>query len=393
MDFSVKKYFSITSIPEAEHLLGKYEKELSDSGLNLNYIRTLFSVKIKFFQLFLVLVEENDKFFSLIMFQRVLFSGDNSFKLNNVGLKAKLKKSVGKLIDFNTLILGNAMRSGNKGFVFARQTLTSDEKVRTLNTALSKVVNQCMERGLNLELFVIKDIDNELLALWPKYSVIQFHPFEVEPDLKMEISSNWRSFEDYLEALSSKYRVKAKRVKKDFQQLEVNELKSYEEVVKVEEKLYELYLQIIQKSDFNLVTIQKDYLSQLKRYLNEDFHIFIIKENEEILGFFTLWRINGKAEAHYVGYENSKNVEYRLYHNMLYLIIEKAIELRVDQLELGRTACEIKTSVGAIPYQYWNLMSHRSKWINPMVPHIIQLMNTSEEFIQRHPFKEVKEPD
>ncbi len=391
MDYSGKKYFSITSLSEAEHFLGKYEAELSSTSLNLNYIRTLFSVKINFFQLFLVLVEENEQFFSLIMFQRVLFSGDNSFKLNNVGLKAKVKKSVGKLIDFNTLILGNAMRSGNKGFVFSSVITSPEEKVKTLNTALSKVVNQCMERGLNLELFVVKDIDEELLSLWQQYSIIQFHPFEVEPDLKMEIPNSWKSFDDYLDALSSKYRVKAKRVRKDFQTLQVKELQSFEEVKDVEVHLYSLYLQIIHKSDFNLVTIQKDYLSQMKRHLQEDFHIYIIKDDNKILGFFTLWRINGKAEAHYVGYENSKNTEYRLYHNMLYLIIEKAIELRVDLLELGRTACEIKTSVGAVPFQYWNLMSHKNKWINPFVPHIIQLMNTSEDFVRRHPFKEVKD--
>ena len=57
-----------------------------------------------------------------------------------------------------------------------------------------------------------------------------FHPFVTEPDLFLQVRSHWITFNDYLNALSSKYRIRAKKVFAVSQDLEVKNL-SLEEII------------------------------------------------------------------------------------------------------------------------------------------------------------------
>ena len=39
-----------------------------------------------------------------------------------------------------------------------------------------------------------------------------FHPFITEPDMFMQVDENWHSMVDYMQSLSSKYRVRTKKI-------------------------------------------------------------------------------------------------------------------------------------------------------------------------------------
>ena len=54
-------------------------------------------------------------------------------------------------------------------------------------------------------------------------------------------------------------------------------------------------------------------------------------------------------DAHFVGINYEYNREYAVYQRMLYDYIQIAIENRLQQINFGRTASEIKSSVGAEP--------------------------------------------
>src|SRR5690606_29301821 len=58
---------------------------------------------------------------------------------------------------------------------------------------------------------------------------------------------------------------------------------------------------------------------------------------------------DGCLEAHYIGFNYSENGVHDLYQNILYAMIEEGIKNTCNCINLGRTASEIKTTVGAKP--------------------------------------------
>ncbi len=384
----LEKYLLIQNAEDVERHLLLFSDQLEETSLSLPYIRSVFHSTINYLQPCIVLVLEGDNLKAIIMFQKVHFAGKNSFNLSETGVKNFLKKSVGNHIDFRTLVLGNVLRSGKKGFKFFDDNIRPDQIVNVLNTALEIVLKNISGKESAIELIVVKDIDKSLKDVWPTKCMVKFHPFEVEPDLVLFMSTHWKSFSDYLNSLTSKYKIRAKRTLNFIKELVVQEIDDPQKVEELSPHIHQLYLKIVGKSDFNLVTVGENYFSNLKKILGNRFRIFTLSEGNDVVAFFTLIEYkNNIWEAHYLGYNEEVNKTYRLYHNILFLLIEKVIEFGGTRLDFGRTAFEIKTSVGAEPVQYWNLMTLRNKWINPLVPHIIQLMNTKNTYIQRHPFK------
>lgn len=388
IEVNLEKYLLIDNAEGVENHLSPFSDQLEGTALSLSYIRSVFHSQINYLQPYIVAVVENARLEGIIMFQKVLFSGKNSFNLSETGVKNFLKKSVGNHIDFNTLILGNVMRSGKKGFKFFDDNLNPGQIVCILNTALELVLKNIPEKERAIELIVVKDIDKSIKDAWPAKCMVKFHPFEVEPDLVMTIPAGWKGFSDYLDSLTAKYKIRAKRTLGFIRDLIVEEIADFRKVEELSPLFHQLYLKIVSRSDFNLVTAGEDYIGNLKRMLGDKFKVFTLSKETGIVAFFTLIEYKKNIwEAHYLGYNEQINKEYRLYHNILFLLIEKVIEFGGTRLDFGRTAFEIKTSVGAVPVQYWNLMTLRNKWINPVVPHMIQLMNTKNTYIQRHPFK------
>ena len=60
-------------------------------------------------------------------------------------------------------------------------------------------------------LFLLKDFINESLFITDELKEFNYHPFSVEPNMVFNIDENWKTFDDYLAAMKTKFRVKAKK--------------------------------------------------------------------------------------------------------------------------------------------------------------------------------------
>ena len=88
----------------------------------------------------------------------------------------------------------------------------------------------------------------------------------------MDIRPDWKSFDDYLAALHSKYRVRVRRAFKKAAAIEKREM----DINTIEESLpqiYQLYLNIAENSGFNMVNLNKTYLLGLKKKFPERFRM------------------------------------------------------------------------------------------------------------------------
>ena len=92
-------------------------------------------------------------------------------------------------------------------------------------------------------------------------------------------------------------------------------------------------------------------------------------------------------EAHYIGMDYNFNAEYCLYQNILLSMINEGLLHGCDRVNLGRTASEIKTTVGAKPVDlicYIKPQNTISKIIQKPFISFLQ----PGEWIPRNPFRD-----
>ena len=68
---------------------------------------------------------------------------------------------------------------------------------------------QCLKKQVNF--FLVKDFINESLSVTDALKDYNYSPFLVAPNMLLHVAENWQTFEDYLAALKTKFRVKAKK--------------------------------------------------------------------------------------------------------------------------------------------------------------------------------------
>ena len=96
---------------------------------------------------------------------------------------------------------------------------------------------------------------------------------------------------------------------------------------------------------------------------------------------------DSSLEAHYIGLDYEFNSKFNLYQNILYGMIEEAIKNKLSKVNLGRTAAEIKTTVGAKAVDlicYIKPQNTISKIIQKPFISFLQ----PADWIPRNPFKE-----
>lgn len=201
-----------------------------------------------------------------------------------------------------------------------------------------------------------------------------------------DIASDWKSFDDYLESLTSKYRVRARRARKKAARLE-RRLLSGQDLERYSQKMVQQYRQVADAADFNLFDLADNYFRQLQEDLPQAFCAFGYFQGEELLGFITTLDNETELEAHFLGFEGSVNSSCQLYLNMLYDIIADGIDQGKEKIVFARTALEIKSSVGAYPKEYHLFFRHQSSWFNLLTPFFIRFLEPSSDWTPRNPFK------
>jgi len=139
--------------------------------------------------------------------------------------------------------------------------------------------------------------------------------------------------------------------------------------------------------NFNLETYK-----DLKEKLGDDYILKTYWLEDKIVGFIS-GVINQKSlDAHFVGIDYNLNREYAIYQRMLYDYIEIAINKKIKTINFGRTASEIKSSVGAKPQDLTMYLRHKKSITNRILKLFLQRVQPTP-FQQKSPFKTVKKPN
>ena len=283
------------------------------------------------------------------------------------------------------LICGNTFVSGEHG-IFIKKNHDKKKVIKRLAKAISHLSNS--NKKLKADAYLLKDFTNESLFITDELKEYYYHPFLVEPNMVLKIDEQWHSFDDYLAAMKTKFRVKARKAFKQSSSLKIEEvtLKNIEEQLP---KMTTLYQKVADNADFNLGTFNLSSYTDLKEKLGENYILKTYWLQEKIVGFISGIITDTSLDAHFVGIDYTLNREYAIYQRMLYDYIEIAIHKKLKTLNYGRTASEIKSSVGAYPQDLTMYLRHKKTITNKILKLFLQRVQPTP-FQQKFPFKKIE---
>lgn len=281
------------------------------------------------------------------------------------------------------LVCGNLLSWGQHGVAFA-----PGEDTAALWPAVAEALYR-LRRADKLsgdaDLIMVKDITAEHAAGADELSKFSYRQLETDPDMVLEISPRWGSYEDYLGSLNAKYRKAARQIEKDVAAAgcRVEELR---DVAGHAEELHGLYMQTHRHARLRLVTLPAAYLPALAEQLGAGMRCTVVRRDEKLLGFVTTLRDGETAVGYYMGFDREANAEFPVYLRLLQSVVGDAIGLGCRRLSLGRTALEPKARLGARPAPMSVWIRHRVPALNVAVRGLLRAVS-HDEAPDRNPFK------
>lgn len=293
-----------------------------------------------------------------------------------------LKRWLVSPIHFRLMICGNAMVTGEHGFYFL-PAIEPEQCRQLLGESLDQLAQNLDQKNYKSHIIIVKDIFPKNIA----YGVEKpFNKAQFQPHMELDIRPEWNSITEYLGAMTSKYRKRMKKALKRGKDLYIQEL----DVAAIEvllPQMNQLYKKIAERAAFNAVLLAPNYFLSLKKNLGDRMEVLGYYLKGELIGFCTLIDNHLEYDAHFLGYLPEINKEYDLYLNMLLEMIRRTIARKKPKITFARTAMEIKSSVGAIPYDLSVYARHRNPLINSLLPIAVNAMEPKVGWKQRHPFK------
>jgi predicted N-acyltransferase len=294
---------------------------------------------------------------------------------------ASVYKAVIRNRKVRLLVNGNAFLSGEHGFYYS-PTIAPKEAFQILLNLTDEI--RRTENG-NFAGVVVKDFHPG--ETHPHSLILDrgYHEIRSEPVMRFRLSDDWHNFLDYLDALSSKYRQRAKSTYKKSRQIERREMDS-RAILNNRDTICRLFCQVIKEDSFSLTQPSDTYFESLKRELGDDFLVYGYYLGDTLIGFKTLVHTGDKLEAHFLGFEPDLNRTYKLYQRMLYDIVETGISLGVREISFGRTAMEIKSTIGALGFEMYSYLKLSNPFFNRLIGPIMRNLKI-QDWTPRHPFK------
>lgn len=294
------------------------------------------------------------------------------------------KRAFASRVNYKLIICGATQFTGQHAFFFDPGRVGPEEAMALLDDGLQRLSRSLEADGWRAGGILIKDLEKGpcLRGLEQK----GFSAFPFEPNMVLPLRPEWHNFDDYLEAMVSKYRVRARRAFKKGKELEARELDE-ESLFRCQDEMYRLYDEIAGKADFNMLSLPKGYFLALKQAMPEKFRVFGYYLKDRLVGFCSTLSNAPELEAHFMGFEPEINFRYQLYLNMLYDMIRTGLEEGAEKVVFSRTAMEIKSSVGAQPVDMYCCVRHNNPVLNRALPALVRWLSPNgEEWVQRHPF-------
>ncbi|MFT5752286.1 MAG: hypothetical protein ACI828_000044 [Flavobacteriales bacterium] len=298
----------------------------------------------------------------------------------NVPLSTRIARSLKCYLNgrnIHIMVCGNVFLSGNYG-ICIREGIPQSKVYEDLARAM-----KLMKSEKKASVFFLKDFNTSQLVPAQNVEGNQFQSFAVEPNMRLHVQ--WDSFDAYKESLRSKYRVKVNKADSRSEALTTRYL-AVDEIREYAERLQQLYRNITDKATFNAVEIEIETYAGLKERFRESVFVNTYWLGDQIIGFAAAFRVGDILDAHFIGMDYTRNKEYAVYPRILNDYIRMGIDLGVKEINFGRTASEIKSTIGAVPESLTCYVRHRRTVANLLFKPLVRQIKMTD-YKQHRPFK------
>lgn len=278
------------------------------------------------------------------------------------------------------LFVGNVFLSGEYG-TFLKQ---DRDKIETF-TAIAKGVRKLTKATKKLHGIFVKDFKQTSLHITDNLKAFDYASMQVEPNMIIYLKPEWRSFDEYKNALKSKYRVKANKADSTSSSLEAK-IFSEQDVLNYKNELQELYENTIANANFNAQVLDLNTYIHLKGIFRDKFIVKGYFLDNKLVGFLSAMVNQKNLDAHFIGLNYNLNKTYAIYPRILNDYVRLGIEYNSEKINLGRTASEIKSTLGAVPEPLMCYFKHKHSLINHFIKPMVNNIQI-KTFKQHHPFK------
>ena len=379
-DFSFKIYDSVQNIPTQWDELAANNIFLSKDYLKVLETAAPDNMSCHFIGLF-----QEQKIIGISISQFLDLSQIPSFGSRDNCLRTKIRDFVFKRFGSKVLIIGNNMLTGQNGICFD-STIPTKTIFNLLKKASDSLEQHFKSKGNKPHLTIFKDYSKKEIDYFNTAEFNSFYRFSTQPNMIFNIRNSWHQFDDYIADKNKKYRDQYKRARKKSEVISKQKL-SLEDIRNLNDRIYKLYLNVVQKAAFNTFYLNKNHFEVFKKNLKDKFLFYGYFDGDQLIGFNTLIKNGTDIDTYFLGYDENCQKEKMLYLNMLYDMIGYSINKKYNRIIFARTALEIKSSVGAKAVDMFGLIKHNNPFINLFVSRIFSYFEPKIEWQERNPFK------
>jgi hypothetical protein len=376
-----KIYTSISQLP-----LTWDEVAIDNAFLQKPYLTVLENSAPSNMQCFYIGIYDNTVLIGVGLAQYLNISNLESFGERDKCLKTYIRNFIFKNFASHVLFLGNNMITGQNGFTFIKP-MENKQISQILVNCANEIIQFFKEQQIAIHIVSFKDFYQHCAIEMREYGFAAMYEFNTQPNMILELAKNWHANDDYIGSFSKKYRDQYKRAHKKIEGVTTKEL-TLEEIKAQEERIYELYHHVAKNAPFNTFFLAKDHFSTFKKQCGQRFVLCGYYIDNRLVGFHTLLLNGTVLETYFLGYDEQVQKDKMLYLNMLYNMTRFGIENQFKKIIFGRTALEIKSSIGATPVFMTGFIYHTNKTIDRFMPKIFPRLEPNITWQQRHPFKE-----
>jgi hypothetical protein len=278
------------------------------------------------------------------------------------------------------LFCGNIFLSGEYGIF-----LQDGENKTDAFKVIAKALKQLSKNTKELHALFVKDFEENSLKITNQLYDFDYASMTVEPNMIINLKPEWQSFKDYKSALKSKYRVKANKADSKSKTLKTLFF-SEADIKKHLKSLQDLYQNTIDNADFNAQILNLETYVHLKSAFPEKFFVKGYFLGEQLVGFLSAMHNQWHLDAHFIGIDYTLNKTYAIYPRILNDYVKLGLEVGATQINLGRTASEIKSTLGAVPQGLTCYCRHKRNLPNLILKPFIANVKI-KTFKQHYPFK------